>query len=448
MSTGIAYATVGAAQVAYQVHGEGDLDIVYSPGLASHLDLTLEQPRYRRFVETLGGLGRVIRFDRRGAGLSDPVPAGVDETWEQWSEDLAAVLDHAGSRHAVVVATNDAGPAAMLFAAMQPERTRALVLFNTTARFGRAPDYPDGHAPDVAEGVVHVLRTTWGSEQAVDLLAPSLAADAPFRAWYARFQRAACRPAEMADSMARLFRLDARKVLPEIRCPTLVLHRAEYPLLSAAHGRYVAARVPGAVYEELPGADAPIYTREMPEIVERIGTFLGRAPQPAGDGGSFTTVLFTDIVDSTRRAVELGDEGWHALLESHDAIARATVAERAGRIIKSTGDGILATFGAASHALAAGHGLRDSLRALGVEVRVGVHSGPVVQRADGDISGVAVHIAARVMGEAGAGEVLATDGVLDLVATDTALFEDRGERELKGLPGRHRLFATRPPPAA
>ena len=439
---GIEYARVGDAQVAYQVHGAGDLDIVYSPGLASHLDLTLEQPRYRRYVEALGRLGRVIRFDRRGVGVSDPLPPGHDETWEQWAEDLAAVLDHAGSEQAVVIATNDAGPVAMLFAAVQPGRTRALVLFNTTARFGQAPDHPDGHPPEVAEAIVQLLRTTWGREEAADLLAPSLAADAPFRTWYSRFQRGACRPAEMADTLARMFRMDARRVLPEIRCPTLVLHRKDYALLTPRHGQYLASHIPGAVYEELGGGDAPIYTQDMQDIVDRIGDFLGRAPEPQADGRTFTTVLFSDIVGSTERAVALGDARWHALLDAHDAVAREVVAQDSGRIIKSTGDGILATFDAASRALHCAGRLRARLAELGIEVRVGVHSGPVVQRLDGDISGVAVHIAARVMGEAGTGEVLVTGGVLDLVTADAVTFEDRGERDLKGIPQRHRLFAA------
>jgi class 3 adenylate cyclase len=438
---GIRYTDVGGGRVAYEVHGDGDLDLIYSPGLASHLDLTMEQPRYRRFIEGLQQYGRVIRFDRRGTGVSDPMPDD-GEGWEQWADELAAILDDVGSRQAVLLATNDAGPAGILFAATQPERVHALVLFNTTARFLAAPGYEAGHTPETAELVIDVLRQTWGTEGSTDFLVPSMAADEPFRRWYARFQRGACPPSLMADNLARLFRMDARHVLPEVRCPTLVLHRASYAAAPPEHGRYLADHIPGALYRELPGADAMVYTEHASEIVAAIGELLGRAPQAAADDRVFTTVLFTDIVASTETAVALGDQGWRKLLDDHDGHAREAVAAHAGRVIKTTGDGILATFDAPTRAIGAARAVGDAARALGLDTRAGLHAGPVVVRSDGDIGGVAVNTAARVLARAGAGEVLVSRSIVDLVTADDVLFEGRGAHELKGLPGTHELFAV------
>jgi len=442
MEEGVRYATVDSARVAYQTHGAGEIDIVYSPGLASHLDLTYEQPRYRRYIDALTRYGRVIRFDRRGAGISDPLPAETGESWEMWTEDLAGVLDDVGSRSVAIIATNDAGPAALLFAAVHPQRIHWLVLFNTTARFSAAPDYPQGHAPDTAEHVVAALRQTWGTEASVDFLAPSLAADQPFRRWYSRFQRAACSPAVMADNLARLFRMDARHILPEVQCPTLVLHRQGYAAVGIEHGCYIASRIPGAVFEELPGTDAPIYTEGTPAIIERIGRFLGRAPAPSTSSRTFATVLFTDIVGSTQRAIALGDEGWQSLLEAHDVEVRDAVQAHAGRVIKSTGDGILATFDAPSRAVRCAIAIHHRVGALDIDVRAGLHAGAVAVRDDGDISGVAVNVAARVVGRAGAGEVLASKSVVDLVTDDSIAFDDRGSHELKGIPDPQHLYSA------
>ncbi len=428
--------------MAFETHGEGDLDIVYSPGLASHLDLTMEQPRYRHYVEQLGAYGRVIRFDRRGTGVSDAVPSDCAESWEMWADDLSAVLDAVGSPQAVVLATNDAGPAGILFAATQPERTRALVLFNTTARFIAGPGYPEGHPPEAADFVVEVLRTVWGTEDSVPVLAPSLAADEPFRRWYARFQRAACPPAEMAENMARLFRMDARHVLPEVRCPTLVLHREAYGAAPPDQGRYLAAHIPNADFALLSGADAMIYTEGTDEILSRIGRFLGRAPQPVGGGSNFATVLFTDIVGSTDMAVEMGDQAWHALLDAHDVHLRDVVAAEGGLVIKTTGDGVLATFDSPTRAIRCALAVGPRVRELGVEVRAGLHAGPIVRRPDGDVAGVAVHIAARVLGIAEPGEVLVTAAVSDLLTADSIITTDRGRHLLKGIPDPQRVHAV------
>lgn len=442
MTDEVRFTNVGPARVGYAVHGAGDLDIVYSPGLASHLDLSMEQPRYERYIETLMRYGRVIRFDRRGVGVSDAVPADAGESWEMWADDLAAVLEAAGSRRAVIIASNDAGAAGILFAATRPDLVEALILFNTTARFLAAPDYPEGHSPEVAELVVETLRTTWGSEAATDFLCPSLAADEPYRRWYARFQRGACSPGHMAESLSRLLEMDARRVLPEVQCPTLVVHREQYGVLTVDHARALARGIPRAELAVVPGADATIYSEGVGDIAELIGRFLGQTPMPPPDNRVFTTVLFTDIVSSTERAVSLGDDEWRRLLDSYDATARDAVSRQGGRVIKGTGDGTLATFEAPTRALRCAAELRGLLGELGIDIRAGIHTGPVVVRHDGDISGVAVNAAARVLGEAADGGVLVSEAVVDLVTGDEFEFAEVGERMLKGLPGTWRLFGA------
>lgn len=442
MSDGPVFASVEGSRVAYQVHGDGDLDIAYSPGLASHLDMTLEQPRYRRYVEALGRYGRVIRFDRRGTGISDPAPTESPESWELWADDLGAVLDDAGSAHAAIIATNDAGGAAMLFAATNPERVRALVLFNTTSRFTVAPDYPEGHPDEVAQFVTGTIRSTWGTDDSVGLLAPSLVADEPFRRWYTRFQRAASSPTMMAENMSRLLRMDARHVLPEIQCPVLVIHRADYGMVPAQQARYMVTRSPNATYLEVPGGDAPIYTQGMEPIVQEIGAFLGRTPRPPADDRQFSTVLFTDIVASTKRAAEVGDHAWHRLLDDHDATTRSAVLAHGGRFIKSTGDGALATFDAASRAIRCARAIRDGVRTIGLDVRVGLHAGPILVRQDGDVGGLAVNAASRVMAKAGSGELWVSGSVAGLVTDPDVTFVDRGPHELKGVPAEQQLFTV------
>lgn len=441
MDVGPRFVEVHGARVGYEVHGEGDLDIVYSPGLASHLDMTMEQPRYRHFVEGLTQYGRVIRFDRRGTGISDPIHVDAADSWELWVDDLRAVLDDAVSEHAAIIATNDAGAPALLYAATHPSRTQALVLFNTSARFTTAPDYPEGHPPEVAPFVFEALREMWGTEAAVGLLAPSLQSDASFSRWYTRFQRAACTPNALAESVLGILNVDARHVLSEIRCPTLVLHRADYTTVPAAQGRYLADNIAGAEFVEVPGTDAPIYTQGLDDMVARIGAFLGTSPRPVDDGRQFATVLFTDIVSSTERAAAEGDQAWHHLLDEHDAAARGAVASHGGAFIKSTGDGILATFDSPLRAITAATAIREGVRAVGLDVRVGLHAGPIIIRHDGDVGGLAVHAAARVMSKAGAGEIWVSDTVTGLVTDPDVSFDERGTHELKGLPEPVNLFS-------
>lgn len=436
------FVEVHGARVGYQTHGSGGLDIIYSPGLASHLDMTMEQTRYRHFVEGLSRYGRVIRFDRRGTGISDASHDDASDHWEGWVDDLRAVLDDAAVDHAVIVATNDAGAPAMLFAASEPARVQSLVLFNTSARFTAAADYAEGLPAEVGPLVSGALREMWGTEAGAALLAPSLASDAPFMRWYARFQRAACTPTAMAESIHNTLMLDARHVLSQIHCPTLVLHRSDYGTVPAVQGKYLATHIADAEYVEVPGTDAPIYTQGLDEMVARIGVFLGASPGPVEDGRQFATVLFSDIVSSTARAATEGDDAWHHLLDAHDSASRGAVAAWGGKFIKSTGDGVLATFDSPSRAIHAARALREDVRGVGLDVCVGLHAGPIIVRHDGDVGGLAVHAAARVMSKAGAGEVWASDTVARLVNDPDITFDERGSHELKGLPEPVALFAV------
>jgi class 3 adenylate cyclase len=292
----------------------------------------------------------------------------------------------------------------------------------------------------VADLVLETLRQAWGTETSTDLFAPSLAADEPFRRWYARFQRGACTPGEMATNMARILQMDARSVLPQVRCPTLVIHREGYTVLPEGQGRALADGIPGAEFLSVPGADAMLYTQGTADIVAKIGEFIGRAPRPSSDDRVFRTVLFTDIVSSTERAVEMGDADWNRLIVAHDDVAYEEVAKAGGRVIKGTGDGTLAIFEAPTRALRCVLDIKERAAELGIGVRGGLHAGPISQRTDGDISGLAVNAAARVLGLAEGEEVLVSDAVADLVTADEFRFSPWGERELKGLPGRWKIL--------
>lgn len=440
MSQGPKFVDVNGARVGYEIHGSGDVDIIYSSGLASHLDMLMEQPRYRRFLGDLTRFGRVIRFDRRGSGISDPAPEGMADSWELWVDDLSAVLDAVGSKHAAIFASNDAGAPAMLFAATYPSRTQALILFNTSARFTAAPGYAEGNPPSVTSMVTDALRNHWGTDAGVAMLTPSLASDEPFSRWYARFQRAALSPTAMAESVSAILRMDVRHVLGEIQCPTLVIHRSEYATIPKSQGEFLAAGIPDAKFLEMPGADAAIWAQNVDGAVWAIGELLGKSSQPLDDGRQFSTVLFTDIVSSTERAATEGDAAWHRLLDSHDVASRSAVARHGGRFIKSTGDGVLATFTSPSQALPAASALLEAAHSVGLEVRIGLHAGSVTSRHDGDLSGLAVHAAARVMSLAGSGEVWVSEAVTNLLTDRGVELVEKGIHQLKGMPEPVALF--------
>ena len=437
------FAKLGNDRIGYQVLGEGPIDLVFLSGVSSHVDLRWEEPLNEYFLHRLASFSRLILFDRRGTGVSDPVPVDRVPTWEEWADDMRIVLDAVGSERAAIMAMLDGGPTAMLFAATYPERTAALVLAHTAARYVRAPDYPQGFAPEVAEQLMRTVEDLWGTEEFVSIAAPSRSQDDGFRQRYARYLRAAARPREAAAQLRNLLSADVRHVLPLIRCPTLILNRNGYRLLTPDHARYLATHIPDATLVELPGTDGALVTEHAGQILDRIEEFLGGIPGGAVPDRVLATVLFTDIVGSTDRAAAMGDRRWKAILEAHDDIARDQVGRFQGRFIESTGDGVLATFDRPGRAIRAAEAIRDAMHALGIEIRAGLHAGEIeLREGKHRIGGIAVHIAARVTAIAGGAEILVSGTVKDLVVGSGIEFSDRGLHDLKGVPGPWRLFAV------
>jgi len=442
------FVKLGNDRVGYQVLGDGPIDLVFLTGMSSHIDLRWEEPLNEYFLHRLASFSRLILFDRRGTGVSDPVPSDHLPTWEQWADDMRLVLDAVGSERAAIMAWFDGGPMAMLFAATYPERTAALVLAHTAARYVRADDYPQGFVPEVAEQLLHMVEELWGTEGFVSIAAPSRSHDEGFRQRYGRYLRAAARPREAAAQLRNLLWADVRHALGLIHCPTLVLNRTGYRMVTTDHARYLAEHIPNARLVELPGMDGVLVTEHASEILDRIEEFLSRIPGGSVPDRVLATVLFTDIVNSTDLAASMGDRRWKAVLETHDEISRDHVARFQGRFIESTGDGMLATFDRPGRAIRAAAAIQESIRALGIDIRGGLHAGEIELREGGHrVGGIAVHIAARVTAIAEPGEILASSTVKDLVAGSAVEFSDRGVHDLKGVPGAWRLFAvegTRP----
>jgi class 3 adenylate cyclase len=435
------YARLGDDRIAYQVLGDGP-DLVATLGAFGHVDLQWEDPGTAVFLRRLASFSRLILFDRRGTGASDPLPEPMPPPWETYAEEVAAVMDAAGSRRAALMATTaEAGPMALFFAATRPERTSALVLGNASAKYVAADDYPIGIPPERVEAIISRVEDTWGTAEPITTAIPSRAGDERFRRWVARMQRSMASPRTVHVVLRALFEVDVRPLLPLVQAPTLVLHRREFPLLPLEHGRYLVEHLPNARLVELPGADGPLMW-ETPELtLGLIEEFLTgvRATVPATR--VLATVLFTDIVASTERAATLGDRRWRELLQVHDDLGTRLVEQWGGRVVKSTGDGLLATFDGPGRAIACASAFREQLADIGLQIRAGLHAGEVELRGD-DVGGIAVHIAARIMAEAGPGEVVVSRTVRDLVAGSDLRLEDRGTRQLKGVDGDWQLFTV------
>jgi class 3 adenylate cyclase len=428
------YAKKGDAHIAYQVIGEGQpLDIVLVSTWFSHVEARWDLPGYVHYLRRLSSFSRLISFDKYGIGLSDPIRAKELPPLEDWMDDVSAVMDAVGLERAAIVGAGEASPMAELFAATYPERTSALVLLNATARISAAPGYEIGAPPEVQERIISMAEQTWGSGDLIAATNPSLAGDsAAVEAW-GRFFRLSASPATAAAVMRMLFELDVRDVLPTIKVPTLVVHRQDNPIVTVDQGRYLADQIEGARFVVVPGADYGLAVGDVDAVIDEVEEFLtGSRPAHATDR-VLATVLFTDIVDSTPRAVELGDARWRELLERHDELARAEVARFGGTIADFTGDGLLASFEGPARAVRCAFALRDRLRTLGLEIRSGLHTGEVERRRE-NIAGIGVHIAARVLGLAGAGEVLVSRTVRDLVTGSGLTFVERGTHTLKGVP--------------
>jgi class 3 adenylate cyclase len=437
------FVKLGNDRIGYQVFGDGPIDLVFLTGMSSHLDLRWEEPLNEYFLHRLASFSRLILFDRRGTGVSDPVPSDHLPTWEQWADDMRVVLDTVGSERAAIMAWLDGGPMAMLFAATYPERTAALVLAHTAAKYARTEDYPHGWAPEVAEQLLHMVEELWGADGFVSIAAPSRSQDEGFRQRYGRYLRAAARPREAAAQLRNLLSADVRHVLPLIHCPTLVVNRSGYRLVTTDHARYLVEHIPDARLVELPGTDGVLVTEHADEILDRIEEFLSRIPGGAVPDRVLATVLFTDIVNSTDLAASMGDRRWKAVLETHDEITREQVARFQGRLIESTGDGVLATFDRPGRAIRAAGAIQESIRALGIGIRAGLHAGEIELREGGHrVGGIAVNTAARVAAVAAPGEILVSSTVKDLVAGSGVEFRDRGRHDLKGVPGAWQLFAV------
>jgi class 3 adenylate cyclase len=433
------FAPVGEDRVAYQVVGDGPFDLVYCSGAWSHIDMRWEHPRLSNVLRRLAGFSRVIAFDRRGSGASDPLPFDELATWERGAEDMRAVLDATASRRAALYAFADAGPLGILFAATQPDRTAALVLNTTSARFLAAPDYPAGAGED-ALNVISAITATWGTEDYVRAFLPTLADDDDFRRWYARYLRACASPRVVTSYFEHIMRADIRDAVSLVSCPTLVLHFEHAPI-PVAQGRWLAEHIAGARFELLSGDQSQFFDERQERMITLIEEFLtgiGRGSEP---DRLLATVLFTDIVGSTDRTVALGDRRWRELLDRHDATVRRHVLRVGGRLVKTTGDGAVAMFDGPGKAIRCALALTGDLRDAGIAIRAGLHTGEVELRGD-DVGGIAVHIAARVMGEAGPGDVFVSRTVRDLLMGSPIRLTDRGTHALRGVPGDWQLFAA------
>jgi class 3 adenylate cyclase len=437
------YARLAGDRIAYQVLGEGPPDLVLARRSFGHLDVAWEDPGITLFLRTLASFCRLILFDRRGTGPSDPLPLDPLPPWESYAEELAAVLDEVGCERAAIMAEVDAGPTALLFAGTKPERTSALVLVNTSAKFAAGSDYPIGAATEVVEAVVAQFDQLWGSDAMAAMLVPSRAGDARFRRWFAKWQRASASPRVAQMLLRAMSEVDVRPVLPLVQAPTLILHRRGFGLVPIAHGRYLAEHIAGAKLVELPGSDVDL-SWETPELaLDGIQEFLTGVRRTVEPGRVLATVLFTDIVGSTERAARVGDRRWRELLGVHDELASRLVEQFHGRLVKTTGDGILATFDGPGRAIRCVAALSDELAGIDLQIRAGLHTGEIELR-DGDVGGIAVHIAARVMAAAGPGQILTSRTVRDLVVGSDIAMDDLGTRPLKGVEGAWQLFAASP----
>ena len=433
------YAKSGDVHIAYQVLGDGPIDLVLIPGLFTHVEHQWEEPGFARFLGRLASFSRLIVFDARGAGLSDRAPQLPP--MEEQMDDVLAVLDAAGSTSAAFFGLSQAGPMAILFAASHPERLRALVLYATYA-MPRAHDaYPWGRRAEWMDEYARLIDEKWGSGIFLSQVAPTRAADGPFREWWGRYERLSYGPGNALAYFRMNAQIDVRAILPTIRVPTLVLQRRDDVYRDPGNARYLADHIPGAKLVELSGVDHLPYMGDSDAILDEVQEFLTGVRPPPEHDRVLATVLFTDIVGSTARASALGDRTWKELLERHHAMVRHELGRFRGREIDTTGDGFLATFDGPARAVRCAHAIVEAVRAIGLEVRAGVHTGEIELMGEG-VGGIAVHIGARVAALAAPSQVLVSGTVKDLVTGSGIEFEDHGSFPLKGVPGTWQLFAV------
>jgi class 3 adenylate cyclase len=438
----IRYAKSGEVHIAYQVAGDGPVDLLVVPGFVSHIELFWDNPEIQRFAGTLGRFARLIAFDKRGSGMSDPV-AEVP-TLEQRMDDVRAVMDAAGSERAVLMGISEGGPMCILFAATYPERTQGLILLGAMARSTWAPDYPWATTREgLIEAALEFTAPAWGTGENLEVFAPSFGGDAAMRAWWAKLERMAASPSMMEKVLLMFLDVDVREALPLVQAPTLVLHRHGDRVVNVGAGRWLAEHIPGARFVELPGRDHVPWAGDTEPLIGEIEEFVtGQRTAPVVERERvLATVMFVDLVGSTERAAAVGDRRWRDELERYYARVATELERFRGRQIKTIGDGVLACFDGPGRAIRCAQSIAAAVGQLGLPARVGLHTGECGLLGD-DVGGIAVHIGARIVALAAPGEVLLSSTVKDLVAGSGIAFRDNGSHVLKGVPGEWRLYAV------
>jgi pimeloyl-ACP methyl ester carboxylesterase len=427
------YAKNGDINVAYQVFGEGNVDLVMVPGFISHIENYWDEPNLARWLRKVGSFARVILFDKQGTGLSDrssKVP-GMDERMD----DVRAVMDEVGVDQAALFGISEGGSLATLFAASHPERSKALILYGAFAQFKSW--FPTQEA---LEGLFQYIDSAWGSGESMPMFTPSMTEDPAFKEWWGKFERLGASPGAAKKIMRLNSQIDITDILPSVKVPTLVIHRADDVTVNVQGGRLLAERIPNAKYVELPGVDhLPMVGENSDRILDEMAQFLTGELRPIETESVLATVLFTDIVNSTKLAAELGNRQWRDLLERHHSLVRGELNRFRGQEIDTAGDGFFATFDGPARGIRCACAIRDTVLSIGITIRAGLHTGECEVLGD-KVSGLAVHIGARVMNKADSGEVVVSGTVKDLVAGSGLRFNDCGKHVLKGIPGEWRLF--------
>jgi pimeloyl-ACP methyl ester carboxylesterase len=439
--TPVQYARSGDVHVAYQVVGDGPIDLVMAMGAFTNLEVLWDNADYRRLCEQLGSFARLLLFDKRGMGLSDRVHFG---TLEERMDDIRAVMDAAGSESAALMGVSEGGPLSILFAATYPDRARALILAGAEVKEETTDDWPWGEATRTEVEAFfdpEAVRERWGKGLTLDTYIPSRAGDEELRTWLGRLQVQSGSPTDAIAFMRMAFEIDVRDIVPSIKVPTLVVHRTGDRVCHVENGRFLARHIEGAKYIELPGEDHSLWTDRSEELVAEVREFLTGVREPSEPDRVLATVLFTDIVGSTDRARELGDRRWRDLLDRHNEIVRRDLERFRGREVDTAGDGFFATFDGPARAIRCARSIVGDIHTVGLEVRAGLHTGEVELAGDA-VRGIAVHTGARVAAYAEAGQVLVSHTVKDLVAGSGIEFADRGVHQLKGIPGDWRLYAV------
>lgn len=439
MSPETHYARDSGVNIAYQVTGRGEVDLVFVPGWVSHIEYAWEEPSFAPFLERMSRFSRLILLDRRGTGLSDPVDRLP--TLDERMDDLRAVLDAAGSRRAFLFGISESGPMCTLFAATHPARTAGLILCNTFATNQFSDDYPWALRPEQWDGFLRTLEAQWGQGISARFFAPSRADDEAFVQSWGRFERRAVSPGSMRKLVAMARDTDVRGVLPSVQVPTLVIHRVDETAIPIGGARYLAEHIPGAKLVEVPGRDHFPWVGDTDSILDEVEHFVTGGRQVAEPDRVLSTVLFADIVGSTAQLAEQGDRSYRELLGRFYAMTRRELQRHRGSEVDTTGDGLFATFDGPARAIRCACAIRDAVASLGIAIRAGLHTGECELLGD-KVTGFAVHLGARVCAEAGPNEVLVSSTVKDLVAGSELSFDDRGTHELKGFPGQWHLYAA------